>query len=239
MGVVVVFLSSCTLTLFPPTKSYILYPVREGDSLRSIASRFGVSIDDMQISNSITGTPRLVVGTILKVPYKGQKLSRREGDLPNPKTSKEIAVDKGSQQTVVASVAKRFIGQLLWPVTSAPVMSPFGSRWGTFHEGIDLGGSEGTPIYASHAGQVVYSDDGLRGYGNLIVIKTEGLMTVYAHNRRNGVKVGDWVKKGEQIGTVGQTGKATGPHLHYEARVKNKKGKYVAVDPLVFFKAKK
>jgi murein DD-endopeptidase MepM/ murein hydrolase activator NlpD len=119
------------------------------------------------------------------------------------------------------------------------VSSRFGQRWSDFHEGIDIKASEGTPIYAAHSGTVVYSSNGLRGYGNMIVLKGEGLLTVYGHNRKNRVKVGDLVKIGDHIADLGKTGKATGPHLHFETRVKDASGQNIAVDPFVFFQQKK
>lgn len=150
-----------------------------------------------------------------------------------------IAPDSDSIKSIKLSQAKKYIGGLRWPVRNGYIISYFGKRWGNFHEGIDLSAPEGTPIVAAHDGEVVYSGDGLNGYGNLIVIKADGILTVYGHNRRNRADVGDKVKKGDHIGDVGQTGKATGPHVHFEIRIKNAKGLNVAVDPLVFYSPKK
>ncbi|MBN8550257.1 MAG: M23 family metallopeptidase [Deltaproteobacteria bacterium] len=143
-----------------------------------------------------------------------------------------------STKTVKLSLARKYIGHLLWPVPHGSISSQFGQRWSNFHEGLDIRAPEGTPIYAAHAGKVVYSDDGIRGYGNVVAIQGDGLMTVYGHNRRNIVEVGDQVQAGDQIAELGQTGKATGPHLHFETRVKDSSGRNAAVDPLVFFPAR-
>lgn len=144
-----------------------------------------------------------------------------------------------SQRTVKLTEARKFIGKLLWPVPESKISSSFGQRWSEFHEGLDIRAPEGTPIYAAHGGQVVYADHRLRGYGNLIVIKGDGILTVYGHNRRNLVDRGDTVQAGDHIADVGQTGKATGPHLHFETRVKDASGFNTAVDPLVFFPKKR
>ncbi|MBX7145317.1 MAG: M23 family metallopeptidase [Oligoflexia bacterium] len=144
-----------------------------------------------------------------------------------------------SAKTVKLSSARRYIGRLLWPVRGAELSSRFGDRWLSFHEGIDLSAPEGTPIYAAHDGIVVYSDDSIRGYGNVIVLRAEGLLTVYAHNRRNKVSKGQSVHRGDKIAEVGKTGKATGPHCHFETRIKDTAGQNVAVDPLVFFPGEK
>jgi murein DD-endopeptidase MepM/ murein hydrolase activator NlpD len=93
----------------------------------------------------------------------------------------------------------------------------------------------GTPIYAVLDGVVVYSDARIKGYGNLIVIRSPDLLHVYGHNNKNYVRVGDKVKRGQRIGEVGETGRVTGPHLHFETRIKDQNGKNVAIDPLVFF----
>jgi murein DD-endopeptidase MepM/ murein hydrolase activator NlpD len=87
------------------------------------------------------------------------------------------------------------------------------------HEGIDISARPGTPIHAAEAGRVVHSDDELSGYGNMIILKHSGAYaTVYAHNRRNLVEEGQFVEKGDVIGEVGQTGRASAPHVHFEVR---------------------
>jgi murein DD-endopeptidase MepM/ murein hydrolase activator NlpD len=106
----------------------------------------------------------------------------------------------------------------------------FGSRWGRPHEGIDLTAPIGTPVLAAGAGEVVYAGSALRGYGNMVVLKHDGdLMTVYAHNSVLLVKVGDHVRVGQPIARSGQSGHATGPHVHFEVR----KGQ-VPRDPLPY-----
>lgn len=116
-------------------------------------------------------------------------------------------------------------GRFLWPVPNHfKVSSHFGPRGRRHHDGIDIPAKTGTPIVASDHGVVVYSDNGIRGYGNLIVVSHgTDVFTVYAHNRKNLVDKGDRVKRGQVIAQVGNTGRSTGPHLHFEIRVKNKK----------------
>jgi murein DD-endopeptidase MepM/ murein hydrolase activator NlpD len=77
----------------------------------------------------------------------------------------------------------------------------------------------GTPVLAAGDGEVVYAGDGIRGYGNLVVLQHPGdLLTVYAHNQTVFVAPGQAVRGGERIAAVGQTGRASGPHLHFEVR---------------------
>ncbi|MCQ0971695.1 DUF5930 domain-containing protein [Paracoccus sp. TK19116] len=110
--------------------------------------------------------------------------------------------------------------------------SGFGRRWGRAHEGVDMAGPVGTPIYATGDGVVVFAGR-QSGYGNLIKIKHElGTETRFGHLSKIGVKVGQRVSQGDRIGDMGNTGRSTGPHLHYEVRVNGR-----AVDPMSFIKA--
>jgi murein DD-endopeptidase MepM/ murein hydrolase activator NlpD len=125
---------------------------------------------------------------------------------------------------VIEDYSKLGSGRFLWPVPHFyKVSSHFGKRGGKHHDGIDIPAPKGTPIIAVDSGVVVYSDNGIRGYGNLIVLAhSDELFTVYAHNRKNKVSKGDKVTRGQVIAEVGNTGRSTGPHLHFEIRVKNK-----------------
>ena len=87
-----------------------------------------------------------------------------------------------------------------------------------FHAGTDIAAPAGTPIRAVAEGRVIES--GVKnGYGNTVVIQAEdGRKMLYAHNNQNFVQVGDWVSRGEEIAEVGSTGRATGPHVHFEVK---------------------
>ncbi len=99
------------------------------------------------------------------------------------------------------------------------ITSRFGSRWGSVHEGIDIGGSEGDPVLSSDEGTVVFAGWNSGGYGNLVILDHgNGYQTYYAHMSEVLVKEGDIVEKGYQIGKLGNTGRSTGPHLHFEVR---------------------
>lgn len=119
-------------------------------------------------------------------------------------------------------------GALDWPV-DGQVTSTFGPRGKTHHDGIDIAMPVGTPVRAAAAGTVIFSG-ALRGYGNTVILDHHGgLTTVYAHHRENLVGTGDAVRRGQAIGRVGESGRTTGPNLHFEVR-RNK----VARDPLAF-----
>jgi murein DD-endopeptidase MepM/ murein hydrolase activator NlpD len=103
-----------------------------------------------------------------------------------------------------------------WPIRQGYFSSGFGMRGKRMHKGADLVTKSGSNIYAVEDGEVTFSGQ-MRGYGNLIEIKHGNTYsTRYGHNSRNMVKVGDRVKKGQIIGLVGATGRATTAHVHFE-----------------------
>ncbi|MBI4640412.1 MAG: peptidoglycan DD-metalloendopeptidase family protein [Candidatus Tectomicrobia bacterium] len=105
----------------------------------------------------------------------------------------------------------------IWPLQSE-ISSQFGRRGRRRHTGIDLLAEKGTSIRAAADGQVIFSGSN-RGYGNIVMIRHfGGFVTVYAHNKANLVKVGQYISQGKVIAKVGDTGNATSPHLHFEVR---------------------
>lgn len=114
-------------------------------------------------------------------------------------------------------------GDLDWPC-SGQMTSGFGGRWGRLHGGIDIVNSTGTPILAADGGTVIYSGYNSNGYGYLVKIDHgNGIQTFYAHNSALLVKVGDKVFKGQQIAEMGNTGRSTGTHCHFEVHLNGKK----------------
>jgi murein DD-endopeptidase MepM/ murein hydrolase activator NlpD len=110
--------------------------------------------------------------------------------------------------------------------------SGFGYRWGRLHAGTDFAGAHGTPIYATADGVVTYAG-WQSGYGRLVKIQHEfGIETRYAHNSKLYVKKGQRVSRGDRIAAMGNTGRSTGTHLHYEVRVGGK-----PVNPMIYIKA--
>jgi murein DD-endopeptidase MepM/ murein hydrolase activator NlpD len=115
---------------------------------------------------------------------------------------------------------------LAWPL-AAPVGDGFGSRGNRFHAGIDLVAPQGAPVAAAAAGRVVFAGFAAGGWGNLVIVAhAEGVRTMYAHLATVAVHRKDLVTVGARLGTVGATGHANGPHLHFEVRLRG-----AAVDP--------
>ncbi len=113
---------------------------------------------------------------------------------------------------------------LVYPVMGPRMSSDFGLRrhpirkHHAHHHGVDLAAPQGAPIRVIAAGQVVYADP-LGGYGKVVVIKhASGLTSHYGHCETLGVSIGQMVRPGDILGTVGSTGLSTGPHLHFEIR---------------------
>ncbi|WP_245890779.1 M23 family metallopeptidase [Albidovulum aquaemixtae] len=116
--------------------------------------------------------------------------------------------------------------------TSFRFTSGFGRRWGRMHEGTDFAGAHGSPIHATADGTVVHAG-WQSGYGNLVRIRHDfGIETRYAHLSKVRVEVGQKVSRADRIGDMGNTGRSTGTHLHYEVRVNGK-----SVNPMTFIKA--
>jgi murein DD-endopeptidase MepM/ murein hydrolase activator NlpD len=171
--------------------------------VKKIANNYGVTLEDLKVANpdkSLQGNEWIFVPTKVGIAY----LLR--------------------DTYVIEDYSSLGKGRFIWPVPQFyKVSSHFGRRRGRNHDGIDIPAPKGTPIVSVDDGVVAYSDNGIRGYGNMIVIAhSDDIFTVYAHNRKNKVDKGDRVRKGQQIAEIGNTGRSTGPHLHFEIRVKNK-----------------
>lgn len=153
--------------------------------------------------------------------YQARVSPRARSVLPIPPRSEKP--DPEELDTIVpASAVRKIRAQIQswkWPVANPYITSRFGVRRGDMHEGIDLRAPKGSPVYATESGTVIYSDKRLSGYGNMIVVKHRmNLSTIYAHNSRNLVRVGQKVKQGQKIALAGSTGHSSGPHLHFELR---------------------
>ncbi|MBW4540772.1 MAG: peptidoglycan DD-metalloendopeptidase family protein [Myxacorys chilensis ATA2-1-KO14] len=117
-----------------------------------------------------------------------------------------------------------------WPAKGV-LTSPYGWRWGRMHKGIDIAGPVGTPIVAAAPGKVVTAGWNDGGYGNLVEVEhSDGSVTLYAHNSRVLVRVGQQVTQGQQIALMGSTGYSTGPHSHFEVHVPGRG----AVNPIAY-----
>lgn len=141
------------------------------------------------------------------------------GTKEKPKVTQSISSGGASSGGASASVSSS--ARFMHPLNGrGTISSTYGSRWGTFHYGLDFAAPAGTPIYASAGGKVIYSGYNNGGYGKLIIIDHgNGYQTYYAHCSSLYVNVGESVSQGQNIAGVGTTGNSTGNHLHFEVRV--------------------
>ena len=176
------------------------YTVKKGDTLYSISKANDISVEELKALNKLSSNSIFV----------GQTLYLVGGSSGMPSASVTLSDLEGTQM---------IRADLFTPV-QGKVTSEFGLRNGRPHKGIDIAAKSGTPIYAALDGVVVFS--GVQsGYGNVVVIEHQDfVMTVYAHNERNLVSLNDVVKRGQQIAELGNTGNSSGPHLHFEYRIK-------------------
>lgn len=131
---------------------------------------------------------------------------------------REIVSDNVISQPVakVVKIGTKEAPTFIKPIRGGSFSSAFGSRWGRRHEGIDWSCSIGTSVFASSGGTISYAG-WQNGYGNVIIINHgDGLRTKYAHLNSISVSSGDKVSQGDVIGKSGNTGRSTGPHLHFE-----------------------
>lgn len=118
--------------------------------------------------------------------------------------------------TSTGGTATTGTGGWVSPLDNAVFTSPYGSRWGRLHAGQDYAAAVGTPLKAMNTGTVKYAGT-MDGYGNVVDITyADGTMSRYGHMDSIGVTVGQQVSSGQVVGTTGNTGRSTGPHLHVE-----------------------
>ena len=197
----------------------VYHVVERHQTLYRICKTYGVDLKEVASLNGISDPSKIQTGQRIFIPG-AKKLLKVEIYID------DVVAEPGEK----AKIAYKKL-DFIWPV-EGKISDVFEEAESRRHQGIDISSPIGTPIKASNAGMVIYSNNTIKGYGNLIVLRhSEEFVTVYAHNQVNLVEEGTWVEKGQIIGKVGQTGRASGPHLHFEIRRNNK-----AVDPMLFLK---
>ena len=217
---ILVLLGGCASKKEPRHYHHTYYTVVKGDTLHSIGWRHGVSAEELASWNNLR--PPFTI-------YPGQQLRLNSGGAKAAKTSSSAAKKQTAtaKKTTPRKVTAPAVKGWRWPV-KGKLLNKFSGN----NNGIDIAAKKGTAVSAAAPGEVVYAGSGLRGYGNLIILKhNASYFSAYAHNQKLFVKEGQKVKGGQKIAEVGNTG-ADQFKLHFEIR---KDGS--PVDPLKYLPA--
>ncbi len=230
------------------------YIVQRGDTLISVAKRFGLQTNAVANANNLRNEDFIEAGKVLLIPGTAQEHLVRPGEtltgiaseygvslnsliLANNLHDEDMLV--AGQELVIPLFENNIlpawnysaglpVNKLSWPVAGGWVSSGFGIRNGRPHEGVDIAAFEGEPIESIRSGRVIFA--GSRGtYGLTVIIDHgSGLTSLYGHTSAILIREGDYVKEGQIIARVGSTGRSTGPHLHLEVRLNG-----IPYDPLI------
>jgi murein DD-endopeptidase MepM/ murein hydrolase activator NlpD len=201
--------------LIPPIDA-VLHTVKDGDTVAKIAKLYKATpeaIVGYAPNGLASADDPLTVGAVLIVP---------DGDRTPPEQIVAAPSARGGTGTSAPWRAAGFV----WP-SYGRLTQRF---WLPAHPAIDIGAPTGTPVVAADEGTVITAGWSSVGYGNMILIRhPDGYVTLYAHLNNIGVSYGDYVARGQRIGSIGSTGRSTGPHLHFEIQVGGR-----SYNPLVY-----
>ena len=199
------------------------YRVERGDTLSKIARAHRQSVPSIVRWNSLTNPDAIEIGQVLRVaPPGGSSTRAAPGDVrTTPDTVSANAAPRADSAAQATPAPSSRIA-LVWPAQGTTVLSFDGTR----SKGIDIANALGTPVVAAASGTVVYAGNGLRGYGNLLIIKHNAdYLTAYAHNSQLLVQEGQAVSQGQQIAAMGDSDNNR-VALHFELRYKGQ-----SIDP--------
>ncbi len=193
--------------LIIPPVSGLVVTVKDGDTLESLAAEYNLTTDDIASINELED-PNLIIGQVLILP------NAAGAPIPTPKPVAKVSGGGGGGGSS-SGPATYSGGKHSWPVVGGGnyVSQPF--HYG--HYAIDIAADYGSRVNAAAAGTVIWSGWRSGGGGNVVWIANgSGLYTTYNHMSAISVHVGESVSRGQQVGRIGATGRATGPHLHFE-----------------------
>lgn len=201
----------------------IIHVVQPGQTLFRISQAYQISVASLMEANRLKPSTPLKVEQRLLIP--GAKAVKKVETSRPMTTDERQALEQSLREEVTAPPATaptrprvKTDAELLWPIVG-PLNSPFGPRRGKFHAGIDIGSPHYQEVVAAADGEVIYANATKGGLGKAVVLQHgRGFRTVYAHLSIIIARDGDTVRQGQAIGGVGETGRASGPHLHFEVR---------------------
>ncbi len=226
----------------------VRHRVAAGETMYRIAKTYGLTVEELGSANNIKAPWTLAVGQELLIPGVERGASAEpaealaEADAEPVRTSTETPSRRGtpgvarreespsrSRPVARPGAARPRVatqGLLDWPLKGV-LYGRFGKKGREPHDGIDLAAPSGTPVRTAQEGTVLYAGE-QRGYGNIVIVEhSNQLITLYAHNQELRVRTGQRVLRAQVIATVGESGKTSGPHLHFEVRLDGK-----PMDPL-------
>jgi len=238
----------CLFTVFGCAGGYgITHRVQPGENLYRIGQAYGYDHLELARINRIGPPYKLRPGDKIFIPGADRQLpvglitpravsaappSSENGAVapsrvaPGPGARRPASAPQVAHAPEARGLAKN--ARFAWPVRGR-LLQPFSGTSSAPHDGIDILATPGASITAAADGKVIFSDR-LSSYGNVIIVEhSGGFTTVYAHNERNFVRKGARIRRGERIATLGASGRARTPHLHFEVRKDN-----VARNPLYY-----
>jgi len=190
------------------------YRVRKGDTLYSISKKYRVEIQTIVSLNEISAPNNLKTGTLLYIPSAGKKSPYKRKNRP-----------KYARKIPYTSIKPKEV--FIWPIKGS-ILTRFGKEGKHRYDGINIQGNRGADIRASSNGKVVYSGSGVKGYGNMIILKHKNsFYSIYALNSENLVSKGDFVKRSQIIAKVGGIPRVGKSFLHFQLRAGKR-----ALDPI-------
>ncbi|KAA1173724.1 peptidoglycan DD-metalloendopeptidase family protein [Marinobacter salinexigens] len=219
--------------LYNPPVYWGQHVVKSGETLYSIAMRYGRDYRELGNANGIGPPWQLKAGQVLRLDRRGTVTSSRQtastssassrrqqtvARVPRPQATKQPVVTKVPDRKVPLSSQNQTVARINWRWPHVGTVIAGYSSSGKVNKGIDIAGKAGDAVKAAANGNVVYAGNGLLGYGNLIIVNhNEHYLSAYAHNRTILVKEGEDVKAGQVIAELGSSG-AERPMLHFEIR---------------------
>ncbi len=217
------------VSIIEPIPKRGMHKVRPDETLYSIAWRYGLDYGVLAKRNNIRPPYTITAGQWIYLTRNKPQVKPVIEHRPQkkPEIVKKPIEQPVMQKTPVAVIEREpaaIVRHWHWPAQGRTL-----GLYSSSNKGINIAGRRGDPVFATAAGKIVYSGNGLRGYGNLIIIKHNSMfLTAYAHNNSTLVKDGEWVTAGQRIATIGSTG-AQRDMLHFEIRRYGK-----PVNPLLY-----
>jgi murein DD-endopeptidase MepM/ murein hydrolase activator NlpD len=207
------------MSLNIPPVDGVLYEWQEGDTLQGVADRFDAKVEDIMgwSGNRFDLTnPNVELGSLVMIPDGHREF--KQWLVPTiPRGRAGVSSDLYGAGTCPGGYEGAYgSGGFIWPADNHTLS---GNDYWSGHLAIDIAAGTGARIYAADSGVVVFSGTAFGGYGNMVMVDHgNGYQTLYAHLSSVGVRCGQSVLQGQYIASAGNTGRSTGPHLHFEVR---------------------